>query len=227
MEAEKRKRRFCTEFFLFLFFISFHFFFILQFDHLFTLLPRTTKEYKKRERKKDSERETKEKNSFHAFYRTSIASAASAAAAAAASFLSLSAAATSSSVPTTCPLPEQLRLACCPFPAHSGQSVHLAARGAEKGCQRTALRPWQTQQRRLPGEEVEEVEESPQQLLQGTILLACRALTATRITADVAVETASVAPPRAARVPPKPTSARRAGDRIDVFGLGDVNFSAA
>ena len=68
-------------------------------------------------------------------------------------------AATSSSDPTTLPVPEQLKHACCPFPAHSGQSVHLAARGAEKGCQRTALRPWQTEQRRLPGVEEQGAEE--------------------------------------------------------------------
>jgi hypothetical protein len=154
------------------------------------------------------------------FHRTSIA----ASVAALASFLPLSAA-TSSSDPTTLPVPEQLKHACCPFPAHRGQSVHLAARGAEKGCQRTALRPWQTEQRRLPGVEEQGVEEveveegasSPQsqQLLQGTILLACCALAATLITADIAVETTSVAPPRATRVPPKPASARRAGERIE------------
>ena len=161
------------------------------------------------------------------FHRTSIA----ASVAALASFLPLSAA-TSSSDPTTLPVPEQLKHACCPFPAHSGQSVHLAARGAEKGCQRTALRPWQTEQRRLPGVEEQGAEEvevegasSPQsqQLLQGTILLACCALAATLITADIAVETTSVAPPRATRVPPKPASARRAGERIEsVFGVVDV-----
>lgn len=155
------------------------------------------------------------------FYRASNVSAAAASVAAAASasllFLSLSFA-TSSSLPTTCPLPEQFQQGCSPFPVHKGQSVHLAVRGAEKGCQRTALRPWQTEQRRLPGvvevDEGVDEESQQQQLLQGTILLACCALTATRITADVAVETTSVAPPRAARVPPKPTRARRAGERI-------------
>jgi hypothetical protein len=214
-EEEKRRiRRFCTEE-MFSVFSSF-LISCYKFKTSSSPPPPRTKGSSRRER--EGERASEREGAPH---RKSIVSAA--AASAAASFLSFSLA-TSSSLPTTSPVPEQLKHACRPFPAHRGHSVHLAARGAAKGCQRTALRPRQTQQRRLPGveEEVAEEEEvklelQSQQLLQGTNLLRCRALTATRITAEVAVETASVAEPSASSVPPKPTRARKAAERIGVF----------
>lgn len=169
-------------------------------------------------------------------YRVTIAAAVvavAAAASAAFAFAAHAAAATSASLlPTTWPVPPQFQQSCSPVPQHSGQRVHLALIGAEKGCHRTARRPRQTAQRRLPGrtrgEEVEEEEvvdvvaivesaHRQQHSRHGTIRFDCLALTATRMTALVTVDTASVAPPRAKRVPPKPRRALVAGDRSIFF----------